>query len=55
LQTAVQAWVARFQSQEPRPPERAGAGFGGGGGKVRAGLIPVRLTYLIGMPKECAA
>jgi hypothetical protein len=24
-------------------------------GTVRAGLIPVRLTYLIGMPKECAA
>jgi hypothetical protein len=24
-------------------------------GRVRAGLIPVRLTYLIGMPKECAA
>jgi hypothetical protein len=23
-------------------------------GTVRAGLIPVRLTYLIGMPKECA-
>ncbi len=24
-------------------------------GTVRAGLIPVRITYLIGMPKECAA
>ena len=24
-------------------------------GTVRAGLIPVRLTYLIGLPKECAA
>jgi hypothetical protein len=24
-------------------------------GTLRAGRIPVRLTYLIGMPKECAA